>query len=30
VVLDLVLRVPLLISMPETLGLRFKRQGPES
>jgi len=30
VVLDLVLRVPFLISMPETLRLRFKRQSPES
>jgi MFS family permease len=30
VVLDLVLRVPLLISMPETLRIRFKGQEPES
>lgn len=30
VVLDLVLRVPLLISMPETLDIRFGRQIPES
>jgi MFS family permease len=29
IVIDLILRIPLLITMPETLSLRFGRQMPE-